>query len=469
MAMIKQFGRMPDQTPPGNFRRVRFDEAALLDTPTEEGWIRRTLSSGEGAGTRELPRTISMQYTDDMGHLGAVPVGSIHEVVFDGETGKLSMRGFLADTEDGHLAERVIAAGALRHNSVDLADIPPDGVEITEHGDFWDDDFWIEVKFNTYNVAKTTLVATPAFKNAAIEIDELIASFTDDTELVVSCPSYFTSGSAIEVMASLSTRPSWDHFNRPESDIPHPWVVDEPDENGYIPVYGHFAQWRKQHRDSMGVLRHPPRGYDGYANFMKPKAVLTDQGFVAAGPVTLLGGHVSVRDAFNNIENIWADVRVVDGKHGPWACGVLRPHIAADEIATYRARAAQVSGYWSGGVLRLISAVTTPGYPVTENEEQDALVAGFLPDEPAERGPFPIHTLVSFDEISPSAQDEIRAWVEAGSRGTHTLTIDEDADPAAVAETEDTPSDPTDAEPGEDFAFRQRQRERELALESELV
>lgn len=473
MTYIAQFGEMPSSPPEGNFRRVRFDQAAMLDTPTEEGWIRRTLASGEGAGVRELPRTLSLQYVDDQGHLRSVPAGSIWQAKFDSDTKKLSLWGWLADTDDGRLAERVIVSKALRHNSVDLADIPPDGVTIEEHGDFFDDDFWLEVKFNTYNVAKTTLVATPAFKNAAVEIDEILASFTDETELVIDCPSYVTSNSALEIMASMSTRPSWDYFNRPEADIPHPIVVDEPDANGWIPIYGNLAQWRKQHRDSMGVLRHPPRGYDNYANFMKPKAILTDNGFVAAGPITLLGGHVSFRDAVNNIENIWADVKIVDGKHGPWICGVMRPHIAADEIATYRARAAQISGYWSGGVLRLISAVTTPGYPITEHESEDALVAAFSPEPEQGRGRFPIEELTSFDEISPDAQQRIMAWVQAGSKGSQaTLSIDTTngfGDTFTVTETTTTEIETDTPDKDDDFAFRQRQRARELALAAETV
>jgi hypothetical protein len=464
---------MPDEAPPGNFRRIRFPEAALLDQGTREGWISRKLSS-DGGRALDLPRTISMQYIDDQGHLRSVPVGSIHEETFDGETGKLSFQGWLADTDDGHLAERVVFSKALRHNSIDIGDVPPDGVKITEHGNFWDDDFWMEVEFTDWAVAKTTLVATPAFKNAHAEVDaEIEAALGVDGELVVDCPGVFTSGSPVEIMAAMSTRPSWDYFNRPEADIPHPIVVDEPDAAGWIPVYGNLAQWRKLHRDSRGVLRHPPRGYDGYANFAKPKAVLTDNGWVAAGPITLLGGHVSLADAANKVENVWADVRVIDGKHGPWVCGVVRPGIAADDVAVYRARASQISGYWQGDVLRLICSVTAAGYPVTESEEQDALVAAFDP-EPPTRGPFPIDALVSFDEITPEAQARVRAWVESGTgplvmRGPANVLAEIQEAGVTPGQIMQSLVDDLTVDPDDEFDVQAAawERERELALEDE--
>lgn len=467
MTRVVTYGRMPTEAPEGTFRRFRSPNAASLDVGTRESWISRKLSS-DGGRVLDLPRTMSMQYVDDTGHLRSVPAGAIHEATIDGENGVVTFAGWLADTPDGHLAERVIVAQALRHNSIDIGDVPPDGLVITEHGNFWEDDFWLEAEFVDWALAKSTIVATPAFKNAFVEADALLAAMGPDDELIIDCPTVLTASAfPFEIMASMSTRPSWNYFNRPEADIPHPIIVDEPDKDGWVPVYGHLAQWRKMTRDSKGVLRHPPRGYDNYANFMKPKAVLTDNGWAAAGPITLLGGHVSLAEAAAKVENVWADVHVVDGKHGPWVCGVMRPHIAADEVETYRARASQISGYWSGGVMRLISSVPAPGYPITASEEEDALVASFNDEQPAERGPFPIDALCSFDEITPDAQARIRQWVEAGSKGSHMLTIDTTnptittgttSDVTVVVETKD-----------DDFAFRQRQRGRELALQSELV
>jgi hypothetical protein len=475
---VVTFGRQPTSRPPGTFRQIVFPQLALLDQGTTEGWISRKLSS-DGANCRELPRTIYVQERQSGGHFDSLASAALHEVTVDGETGVLSGRGWLADNEAGHTAELMVVSKSLHHNSIDITDVPPDGYKITEHGDFWDDDFWMEVEFVNWALGATTLVGKPAFANARAEVpDEIAAALGIDEPLIVDVASQFSSSMAFDLAAGMSTRPAWSHFNRPEADIPHPFIVDEPDANGWVPVYGHLAQWRKQHRDALGNLRHPPRGYDGYTNFAKPRAILTDNGWVAAGPVTLLGGHVSVREAANNIENIWADVRVVDGKHGPWACGVMRPHIAANEIETYRARAAQVSGYWQGGVLRLICAVTAPGYPITESEEQDALVAGFTPEPEQSRGAFPLADLLSFGELSTDAQQRLRSWVEAGTTtntGTPVtsgyISITQSNEGNSEPNVTATPTEATDEAAAQaeidDFEFRQRQREREMALETE--
>lgn len=445
------FGEMPTTAPEGNFRRVRFPQLARLDQGTNEGMVSRILSS-EGANSRELPRTISMQYVDDQGHLRSVPAGSLWSLTVDGESGLLSGEGWLVDTPDGHLAERVIAGKALQHNSIDLSDIPHDGMRIVEHGDWWDDDFHVDVIFEKWSVGKTTLVASPAFANARVELaDDIEASLGSDEPLVCDAPGIFGGNSSVEIVAGMSTRPSWDHFNRPESDIPHPIVVDEPDAAGWIPVYGHLAQWRKQHRNALGQLVHPPRGYDGYSNYAKPKAVLTDGGWAKAGPITLLGGHVSLRDAANKVENVWADVHVVDGKHGPWVCGVMRPHIAADEIETYRARASQISGYWAGGVLRLICSVVGAGYPITEREDEDALVAAFEPEVTAAVIP---SALLSFTELQGDALQSFVDMVKSGAfRDNHTV----------IALNDNGTIEPSTF----DAEAARRLRERELALESE--
>lgn len=434
--MRRIFGRQPTTAPPGTFRAIHFPMLGHLDRGTREGMISRQLDS-KTLSARDLPRSGFIQFQQDVGHFGSTAAYALHEITVDPDTGEFSGKGWLADNEAGHATEIAVLSKSLFHNSVDLGDMMDSDIEIVMHGDFFDDDFYAEVIFHNANVIATTLVGKEAFAGSHAELPgEITAALGSDEPLVVDCESIFTANTALEVYASMSTPPSWDHFNRPEPDIPHPIVVDEPDVAGWIPIYGNLAQWRKKHRDAMGVLRHPPRGYDNYANFMKPKAVLTDNGFVPAGPITLLGGHVSLKDAVERVENVWADVRVIDGKHGPWICGVMRPHIAADAIETYRARASQISGYWSGGVLRLISSIVAPGYPVTGDEREDALVASFDPTPAgAPRG------LLSFTELSQddhaAALDYLKARKEAGTvtvvESTTTTTeysveIDEDDD-----------------------------------------
>lgn len=463
--MKKTYGQQPTAAPEGTYREIHFPEIMALDTETIEGILARHFQS-VGAGVRELPVTIYyMDRQSEGAHVGSVAAGALHEVTIDPESKKASGKGWVMDNADGRAMALGVLSGAVRRNSADLGDVPAGGMTINEIGQYGAPDFKLLVDFNRFNIIGTTVLGKSGFATSHAEIPADIAAAMDSNEpLICDAPSFPSAHSDVEIMAAMSTRPSWDHFNRLEPDLPCPIVVDEPDKDGWIPIYGNVAQWRKQHRDAAGVLRHPPRGYDNYMNFMKPKAVLTDQGWVPAGPITLLGGHVSLREAANNIENVWADVRVIDGKHGPWMCGVMRPHIAADEIEVYRARASQISGYWSGGVMRLICSVTAAGYPITESEDQDALVAGFNPDSDGFIA-FPLQDMLSVNELSSDARARLQAWLDSGSRGEALPVVEEPQDRAP-----EVAADPfDDSDDLATFAFRQRQRERELALEVEAV
>ena len=91
---VVTFGRQPATKPPHNFAEIHFPELATLDEGTKEGMVSRVLSS-DGGGARNLPRTIYFQKTQADGHDGSVAVGSLHEVTIDGETGKMSGKGWM--------------------------------------------------------------------------------------------------------------------------------------------------------------------------------------------------------------------------------------------------------------------------------------------------------------------------------------------------------------------------------------
>lgn len=407
MSRVVTYGRMPTEMPEGNFIAVSFPELARLDEGTNEGWLSRKLSS-DGADTRSLPRTISFQELDTFGHDMAAAVGSIWEITVDGETGILSGRGFLADDEWGHNAALAIKSKKLHHNSIDLAEVTKTSIE--EEGDYWSDDYKVTLTFDEWKFGKTTIVALPAFANAhGVLGDELKASLADAgiTELVVDCPSDFSSHSALEASAAVADRPSWDHFHMPEPDEFVSVTVGEADEHGWIPVYGHFADWKRLHQNASGQWVHPPRSRDNYAHYNASK-VLTDNGFVKTGPVTLLGGHVTLQDALEKVENTWADVRVVDGKLGPWMCGVVRPHVSADTAATYAARASQVSGFWPDGqTLRLICSTNTAGFPVIEEVTNGEFALAASLSAPTDMPT----ALKSFRELDDASRKTVREWV----------------------------------------------------------
>lgn len=469
MARIVTFGRMPDTAPKGTFKRVIFPELARVDEHTNEGWLKRVLSS-EGGRDRDLPATISMQFVDTFGHDQADAVGALYEFTIDGDTGKVSGQGWLADDVEGRRAAIAILSKKLHHNSVDLSEVVP---EIIEHGDWWDDDFWVELIFTEWALGKTTFVAVPAFAKAHGLVDELddemVAALESDEPLVVDCPSYISANSALELTASAEHRPSWDHFHRPESDIPHKIVLGDADEHGWIPVYGHLAEWGKPHTGYEGRQRFAPRSRDGYRTFCQP-SVMTDRGRVRTGPVVLYGGHVSLADAADDPRNAWADVRVTDGRHGPWVCGVVRPHIAADMAARYIAEASRLSGHWKGDNLRMIISCNAEGFPIESYEVgEDELVAGFF-DEP-----MPVE-LTRFSALTEEGQAKARDWVfdalgvpkdqrsklavERTDASGSTLLLD---DPVKTEEEAASIVEVWDAE------VARLARERELALEDEAL
>lgn len=382
MPRVVTFGRMPDSLPEGQLCEVYFPELAKLDVGTNEGWVSRVLSS-DGGDVRTLPRTISFQEWDTFGHDQAAAVGSVWEVTVDGETGIMSGRGFIADSEIGRRAAFAAFTKALHHNSIDLSEVTK--VSYEEEGDYWSDDFHVTITFEEWKMGKTTLVALPAFADARMETVDWapIAASLETGPLVIEIPSVPMGHSAMEIVAGMATRPNRDHFYVPEPDTFQAITVGEPDEAGWIPVSGHLADWNALHKNAMGQYVHPPRPTDGYAHYNSGK-VLTDQGFVGVGPITLLGGHVTLQQAIEDIANTWADVRMNEGKLGPWCCGVVRPHVAADLAKTYAARASQVSGYWPDGkTLRLVSSVSAAGFPVLEVKDGEfALAASLVVEEP---------------------------------------------------------------------------------------
>ena len=463
MPRIVTFGQQPTTPPPHALREIHFTPLMLVDSGTTEGYLSRLFES-DGGGIRDaMPQTISMQYVDAEGHDHSVPVGSLHEFTINGETGEASGKGWLVDTADGRLAEILVASKAMHHNSADIGEVPPGGLVLEYDGDLWDDDFKLTARFKQWKLAKTTLVAQPAFASArgvlpeeilasymAELSDEITASLGSDEPLVITEPALASSYSTAEVMASMNTLAPWDMFHRPESDIPHKILVEEPDENGWVHVYGHLARWGQPHTGLSGNV-YAPRSRDDYATFCQP-SVLTERGWVRTGPIVLYGGHISLKDAADDPKNAWADVRVIDGKHGPWISGVARPHITHDMAERYVARASRISGHWKSETLRMIVSVSAEGYPVAWQPEADEMVASFEVEEATKPLIIP-RELLSLDEITPEAQARILDWARAQNHTTSEVVAADDPD--------------VDEDDGWDAAAAFRLRQRMLDLEDE--
>jgi hypothetical protein len=377
--MKRTYGEMPSSMPAGFFKAVQFPILARLDTQT--GDHRMLLS--DGADTRDLPLTIRYIPSATYGHENAIVSGTLFEMTVDPETGIMSGQGFLLDDANGHTHARYIYTGALRGNSVDLAEVKARLVEDLESGEWW-------IEFTDFKLAATTGVATPAFADAHATVDDmsadeltaamgdpmapLVAEFDSHTVNIIGEPEM------VEITASSGTVQPFDAFYRPESDIPHKPIIDAD-----LNVYGHVALWESCWGDDTDRCIRPPRPSDGYASFNQP-GVLTERGMVNTGPIFTYGGHRSaksaptIEQAYGGIENSWCDVRAVEGKHGPWISGRVRPGVP-DEVV-YAARASRISGHWVNGNLRGIVSVNVEAYNIpgtsfsTENDQFE-LVASF--------------------------------------------------------------------------------------------
>jgi hypothetical protein len=342
--------------PEGMLREAHWPSMAKMDSRTGDG---RLLMSG-GGGTRELPQTFSFQFHTDMGHLGAVPVGRVDQLIFD-DDGNIEGWGWFIDSDEGRKAVLAVATQMQRGNSIELAEIK---VDI----DF-DEDWNLLIDFVEWNFAGTVGVARPAFKDAEIELtDELTAAiFADETPLeMVSDFEIAFELKVPETTASMDSTVPWDDFHIPESEHPHKIVVDAEGR-----VYGNLAVWDEPHRGlaQIGQLRTAPRPRQGYTEFNHP-GPLTEKGQVGTGPVFALGGHpktsmigktqTEIHQAYGGIENAWADVRVSEGRFGPWVSGRVRPGL--DDETLYAVRASHISGHWIGDDLVAIVSCNVPGF-----------------------------------------------------------------------------------------------------------
>jgi hypothetical protein len=209
-------------------------------------------------------------------------------------------------------------------------------------------------------------------------------------------------------------------FSIPEPDhyvAPH---ITEPDANGWRYYVGHIAQWGACHIGFADRCVNPPRSRSNYTYF-HTGMVRTDQGDLLTGVVTfnrrdqVRGGHarndLSAVDTvafYDNTSWVGADVRVVDGKYGPWACGVVRRDLSADDL--HALRASGPSGDWRRiqGSLDLVSVlhVNTQGYlsvqGLVASGQQISLVASAPAAEVAQASDW------SAAELSEQA--EWRAW-----------------------------------------------------------
>ena len=205
-------------------------------------------------------------------------------------------------------------------------------------------------------------------------------------------------------------------FAMPEPNEPTPLTITEEGQ-----VYGHIAAWNTCHSSWADKCVVAPRSPSNYSHFLLG-GVLTDKGTVATGSLTIGGGHagpnLSMRAAMSHYDNstaVFADVTVMDGEHGIWACGWVRPGTSDEMIVA--ARASKLSGDWrkSPKGLDMIAAlaVNVPGFRIPRvaagivaTEQMSLVAAGVVASESKGNGEIDLKALAAAvaDEIESRTQ-----------------------------------------------------------------
>lgn len=150
-------------------------------------------------------------------------------------------------------------------------------------------------------------------------------------------------------------------------------------------VFGHVAGRGACHVGFPNECVQPPESACNYAHFHVGEVVCAGGERIPTGALVAGCDHAAstlrapeARDFYAHNGIGWADVRIVEGEWGPWACGALRPDVTEQQLRVYRAGA--LSGDWRrlGGALELISvlAVNAPGFRIARN----AVLASGLPE-----------------------------------------------------------------------------------------
>lgn len=364
--MAKTFGKFtaaePGSPPPGMYVPIEFPQLGLVGTRTRDG---RSIDA-ETFGTLDLPRSIKLKTRDAGGHDGAEVSGRLDEVTV-GDDGVISGMGWALNDLAGRRSAYLIKTQALRGNSMDLAVAQEDvtiDIQETEDGNLT-----FQMDFRNAKLSATTLLTEPAFDNAsAIIPDGWVVEGFDDAEVEAIVASVAPAEETPHAFAFsiVSERPKLDHANfaSPELSDLTPLFVDEGDR-----VYGHLAGWNTPHLNGDGVT--PPRNHSEYAYYAN-KTVLTTEGFIGTGALTINGNHADKsllwRDTIDHYANTcatWADVCIGEDEHGIWIAGQVRPGTSNELV--HAGRASALSGDWRniGGRLELVAAlsVNTPGFP----------------------------------------------------------------------------------------------------------
>lgn len=227
-------------------------------------------------------------------------------------------------------------------------------------------------------VRGATACPVPAFADAWIELDGSASSADTDEEAVTA--------------AAFPVKPPARFFAHPEPEgdddsrmvaqhdyrsgayighaVPLTIVTSGPDRGL---VYGHLAPAQRCHIGIDGMCQVAPDTGTAYAHFHLGEVHTAEGEVVPTGALVVGCDHAphsmtmgQALDHYANTGLAWADVRITEGRFGPWMSGALRPDVTDELVRTLRGGG--VSGDWrkAGNHLELIAvqAVNTPGFTV---------------------------------------------------------------------------------------------------------
>ncbi len=337
---------------------------------------------------------LMLQTTTEFGHMGAVLAG-FFETIELGDTPHASGRFY--DSDAGRQLRDMLLDGRSFGVSVDPGRVSVEWICSAEDEDGW----CIEetASFTEYEIIGQTATPFPAFAEARITLGAAAA------EPAAAASVATTVAASARTRGVDLARPPEDWFLTPEPVMGEPfvlgslgdeWLVDQGQGRLAMPLHisddgrllGHLAVDGQCHIGYPGMCVTPPRSANGYAGFMVGEVVTATGRRVATGALSAGCDHAlatlrapEARDHYAHNGIAWADVRVIDGEHGPWVCGALRPGVTEDQLRILRAGA--LSGDWrrEGTNLELIAAlaVTTPGFPIAR---QAIMASGLMVAEP---------------------------------------------------------------------------------------
>lgn len=386
---------------------------------------------------RDLPLTLRVQRVDNGGHSNAIPCGTITAVWFEGD--EFWGSGEFSDNEDGQYAEGVVADQSLRGVSMDPGSVSAYEVVLTGDGtevDFeewmaypageepWEGPYKFATVYSEYKMSAATLVATPAFAEASISLDEEAdvepdddVEVEDDRAIASSNPALghamvlgstrpavkqtLTASGAVamtearkRLVASVAFRPPVEAFRERQFAGYERFSID-PD-TGWIS--GHVYPWEGRHRGFRNTYVRPPQSRD-FSQFLSGGSVTCDDGTVIdIGIITHFKAHLESLAEYelakSDPANQLGPVAIYADDFGVQVAGIVWPDV--DPVAVARAAAAYPSGDWSifDGEQKLtgVALVNNPGYHAYEQEgvEQRRLVASFADVEGGGRATKPM-------------------------------------------------------------------------------